>query len=193
MDMWTSLQNARLDHIPTPPTPFAHARPRLRPVALCLPNSRFSKIQGGRGDFAGNPCLTSTAHNRLRLSVDSPDLSLSAGSPKALPIGGWWVSGKPHPNHTNAVLVLALVLCRPEPWSRNGAPRQALPWCSRVHRFALPFTRSRLSPLGGTLEGIRCSAYAISASAGNRAGRTSLEALPAWLTCKTLCSHIREF
>ena len=105
---------------------------------------------------------------------------LFSGCSKALPIGGWWVSGKPHPNHTNAVLVLALVLCRPEPWSRNGAPWQALPWCSRVHRFALPFTRPRLSPLGGTLEGIRCSAspqYS-SREPERREGDKSLEAVP---------------
>jgi hypothetical protein len=41
MDMWTSPQNARLDHIPTPPT---HAYPqgfRLRPDALRLPNSHL--------------------------------------------------------------------------------------------------------------------------------------------------------
>jgi hypothetical protein len=45
---------------------------------------------------------------------------------------------------------------------------------SRVHRFALHFPSRGNKPLGGTVEVVRCSAYAISASAGNRAGRTSL-------------------
>jgi hypothetical protein len=41
MDMWTSLQNAQLDHIPTPPTRAYPQELRLRPDALRLPNSHL--------------------------------------------------------------------------------------------------------------------------------------------------------
>jgi len=46
MDMWTSSQNAQLDHIPTPPT---HAYPQgftYRPDALRLPNSHLKMKPG---------------------------------------------------------------------------------------------------------------------------------------------------
>jgi hypothetical protein len=41
MDMWTSSQNAQLDHIPTPPTRAYPQEFRLRPDALRLPNSHL--------------------------------------------------------------------------------------------------------------------------------------------------------
>jgi hypothetical protein len=40
MDMWTSLQNAQLDHMSTPPTRTYPQRFRLWPDALRLPNSQ---------------------------------------------------------------------------------------------------------------------------------------------------------
>ena len=44
-DIWTSLQNARLDHMPLLP-PSLTTGSRLRPDALRLPNSRLNKKQG---------------------------------------------------------------------------------------------------------------------------------------------------
>ena len=48
MDMWTSWQNAQLDHIPTPPTRAYPQGQALRPDALRLPNSDLKnpKSQG---------------------------------------------------------------------------------------------------------------------------------------------------
>ena len=41
MDMWTSSQNAQLDHISTPPTRAYPQGFAYRPDALRLPNSRL--------------------------------------------------------------------------------------------------------------------------------------------------------
>ena len=46
MDMWTSLQNARLAHIPTPPTRACPQEFCLRPVALRLPDSHLELKTG---------------------------------------------------------------------------------------------------------------------------------------------------
>jgi hypothetical protein len=46
MDMWTSLQNAQLDHIPTPPTRAYPQDFRLRPDALRLPNIHLKMNSG---------------------------------------------------------------------------------------------------------------------------------------------------
>ena len=45
MDLWTSPQNARLDHNPTPPTRTCPQGSRLRPDALRLPNSLFKNCR----------------------------------------------------------------------------------------------------------------------------------------------------
>ena len=57
MDMWTSLQNAQLDHLPTPPTRAYPQGFRLRPDALRLPNSHLkmnSKIPHTKTENRGN-------------------------------------------------------------------------------------------------------------------------------------------
>jgi hypothetical protein len=46
MDMWTSLQNAQLDHIPTPPTHTYPQGSAYRPDALRLPNSHLKMNSG---------------------------------------------------------------------------------------------------------------------------------------------------
>jgi hypothetical protein len=46
MDMWTSSQNAQLDHIPTPPTRAYPQGQAFRPDALRLPNSRLKMNSG---------------------------------------------------------------------------------------------------------------------------------------------------
>lgn len=62
-DMWTSLQNARLDHMSLLP-------PQLPTRGLAFGLTRFAcqtavfQKSKGEGDFAGNPCLTSVAPNR---------------------------------------------------------------------------------------------------------------------------------
>ena len=62
----------------------------------------------------------------------------------------------------------------------HGARWQALPECSRVHTFAVPLTRSRLSPLGGAVEGSRCNAFDLHGQpgAGSQGGGQVFEAVP---------------
>ena len=69
-DMWTSLQNARLDHMTLLP-------PQLPTRGLAFGLTRFAcqtavfQKSKGKGDFAGNPCLTSVAPIAA-LSGDNP-------------------------------------------------------------------------------------------------------------------------
>jgi hypothetical protein len=57
VDMWTSSQNAQLDHMPTPPTRAYPQEFCLRPVALRLPNSHLkmnSEIPNTKTEKRGN-------------------------------------------------------------------------------------------------------------------------------------------
>ena len=82
-----------------------------------------------------------------------------------------------------------LIFCRGRASETNRAPQRAFAMVQATFTGSpCPSPGRGNKPLGGTLEGVRCSAYAISASAGNRAGRTSLRSFPLRLTCKAMCS-----
>ena len=92
---------------------------------------------------------------------------------------GRWASGKPHPTLQGCKVGCFPCACQTEPTEPqrgNGAGVATSQPLAQVS--PCPSPGSGIKPLGGTLEGIRCSAYAISASAGNRAGRTSLRSSP---------------
>ena len=62
-DMWTSLQNARLDHMSLLPPQLPTRGLAFGLTRFACQTAVFQKFKG-KGDFAGNPCLTSVAPNR---------------------------------------------------------------------------------------------------------------------------------
>ena len=151
-------------------------------------------MQKSQEDFAGNPCLTSTAHNRLWLSVDSPDLSPVPLQPlpaRLLPGCSFRQS-----------LTLPAVECRldalPNLSSAVEGPRRQIgphsgrsPWSkphSQVRPALHPVAAISLS-VALWKESAVVPTPSLPQPRTGALGWTSLRRDPgAWLTCKAMCS-----